>query len=921
MTRTAAYFMAAVAAGVGMLRDARADWPTLHHDYQRSGYSSEQLDGPFERKWYRSFVEEMIGARVEAIVADGLCFVGTYAGNLYALRIGDGSTAWRAELDGAIGHSPCYHAGRLYVATDVGPDHPGRVVCLEARGGRLLWEYSADAGFWTAPACDGRRVYAGDRAGVLHAIDAADGRLAWTFATGAMILKPVSLSADASRIVLGSEDMHVYCLSPAGKLLWKSEKLPGLSLRDQAPTVWRDKVIVRTNPAWGFHPSLYAGRALLKRIQESIPVDPQTDQVIKRTDNCLWLVRTERRERAEHEEIVKFLRANPALRTWHTLQLGDGRQKWITSVLFTSGMHNPPSPPCFDPRTGELYTLMPTALSVYSSGVSQTGIGLGRIDPETGYLTNLAHALGAKEPGWWGGMAAITDETSTLGLIDGALLLTHQGAVGQVALADRRPRLLHGIRDTYGGLFGPGAAPGSWDVAKRLAAEGYVQYVVNEWHGPDRSMAALSDGRAFWVVGGCVVCFGGPAMPTTESGGKDAPKPWKWAYQPRLIGGNLTGSIGSADPNRPKRPLAVADIEKHLAEPPATVATPDWPGAATVRRRLDTAVIELIEGHPWSPWVVELGISGERCYYWRRSETLRTVAMALPHLSPATREKAVGYLDHIFAEGAPLDRPVWSDEGRRREWYDLSPQLIAAGGARPPKSDFELGDVYALWAYAHWAGRWDRIEPLAPRLAERFADALAGKAAVDPQRDGGEEVERLNADLAGMIALHRVFRHAGDTQAARRAAEAAAALAAERVHFERTDGRLLSGGPGHFKRLARYASLVPETAALLAEQAGPQLRDNLEALDRELHVWHQAWPERLVGGENYTCPPDLSWAIFLAMADGLNLPAEQIVRRLDQPWCRADLYFIDKLSATLRRGGAVRPTRPNRPLTSLSEVP
>jgi outer membrane protein assembly factor BamB len=215
MLRTAA--LAAVLTALAAC-PARAQWPTLHKDYQRSGYTEETVNGPYQRKWYVSLVEEMVGPRCEPIVAERLCFVGTCAGNVYALDIDTGKTVWKRHIGRAIGHSPCCDAGNLYVCSDDGY-HSGSLVCLQARDGQQRWRYRAAAGVWNSPACDGRQVYVGDRAGAFHAVDAKTGQPAWTFQIGAMILKPASFSPDKQQIVFGSEDMHVYCLSPAGKLL------------------------------------------------------------------------------------------------------------------------------------------------------------------------------------------------------------------------------------------------------------------------------------------------------------------------------------------------------------------------------------------------------------------------------------------------------------------------------------------------------------------------------------------------------------------------------------------------------------------------------------------------------------------------------------------------------------------------------
>jgi hypothetical protein len=40
--------------------------------------------------------------------------------------------------------------------------------------------------------------------------------------------------------------------------------------------------------------------------------------------------------------------------------------------------------------------------------------------------------------------------------------------------------------------------------------------------------------------------------------------------------------------------------------------------------------------------------------------------------------------------------------------------------------------------------------------------------------------------------------------------------------------------------------------------------------------------------------------MFAALAEGKGAATEELARYIDQPWGRADLYYIEKLSATLR---------------------
>jgi hypothetical protein len=422
-----------------------------------------------------------------------------------------------------------------------------------------------------------------------------------------------------------------------------------------------------------------------------------------------------------------------------------------------------------------------------------------------------------------------------------------------------------------------------------------VQNALNEWHGPDRAVVAISDRRMFWVAGGCVVCFAGPNVPAAASGGDRPPEPWKWQRPPRLDGGNLTSAWGGFDAAMAKTPLGVDEVRGCLAEPPQ-VRSADAPLARRLRQRLEAAIAELRDG-PWAPWIVQLGISGEERHFVRSAETMQTVALALPHLPPAARAQAVEYLDGLFASGVPLRRPSWEATGKRREPHELAPEVLArVARAAPPAA--ELADLYALWAYAHYADRWEKVLGQGDAIRGRLAEALDRPLAFRPDGLGGNAVEWLNGQLAGTLAAARIMARAGRAADTERAWQRLAELATERVHFERADGRLQSRRE-HHARIPRYLGLTPETASLLARHAGQPLRANLADLDRQLPVWHHAWGERLIGGENYISPPHLARALFLASAYGLRPPPADQARRLDHPWCRADLYCIEKLTALL----------------------
>jgi hypothetical protein len=407
-------------------------------------------------------------------------------------------------------------------------------------------------------------------------------------------------------------------------------------------------------------------------------------------------------------------------------------------------------------------------------------------------------------------------------------------------------------------------------------------------------------------VGSHVVCIAGPDIPKSNTGGTKLPPTIKSRLPACVEGGNVASRGGGTfDADVERIVISARDLDKYIDRPgPMELNQSDSSLAKQLRLRLDAEVLELIDGWPWAPFIVELGISGEEKHFQQTAQTMQITSLALPHLSEPVKRKAIAWLDHMFDVGVPLSKPLHDNKGQRREPYKLGPGMIEFAG-RPGKHRAGIEDIYGLWSYAHYARRWERVLELTQdveRICEDFVDG-----GFHFSHDGkNDDAEHLNARIAGLLAGIRIMERGGESAVTQKARKRLAEMATERVLHERADSWLIRptkvASKGlHQAKVPRYVALVPEVAAMLNKFASEKLKANLEALMRGLPLWYQAFGERMIGGENYISPSHLARGLFIGAADGHILDVEQLAAKLDQPWCKGDLYHIEKISAVLRR--------------------
>lgn len=156
------------------------------------------------------------------VVSQGLVYLASYNGRVYAFQADSGEESWRYPSD--ENRRLKYLAGGVAVAQDrvyLGSSS-GWVYALDAVSGVERWKYETGGKLWTTPATSGDTLYIGSFDKKLYALAATDGTPRWEpFETGGAIVATPAVADNA--IYFGSFDRHFYAVNATdGSLKWRS---------------------------------------------------------------------------------------------------------------------------------------------------------------------------------------------------------------------------------------------------------------------------------------------------------------------------------------------------------------------------------------------------------------------------------------------------------------------------------------------------------------------------------------------------------------------------------------------------------------------------------------------------------------------------------------------------------------------------
>jgi outer membrane protein assembly factor BamB len=155
-----------------------------------------------------------------------------------AIRISDGKQEYLIDSGAYTGASPVLDGDRAYFGT-----FNYEVMALDLKGRKVAWRYrdpTRSFPYYSSAALSNGRVVVGGRDKVVHAIDAASGKAAWTFTTRARVDSSPAIAG--GRVYVGSNDGRLYVLDLAsGQKQWEFDAGNAIT---SSPAIAEGRVVI-----------------------------------------------------------------------------------------------------------------------------------------------------------------------------------------------------------------------------------------------------------------------------------------------------------------------------------------------------------------------------------------------------------------------------------------------------------------------------------------------------------------------------------------------------------------------------------------------------------------------------------------------------------------------------------------------------
>src|SRR6187402_2029403 len=193
------------------------------------------------------------------IVHDGVVYIGSEDGNLYAIDEKTGKTHWKFKTGGAVHSSPAVFKNIVYIGS-----FDGYYYAIDTKTGHLKWKFKTGGEQWSGeigflgfkpvdqymddlwdfflsspvinPDDKNPSVFFGSSDGNVYALNANTGDLKWKFETkGSIHCSPVLYK---NTLYIGSWDANLYAIdTETGKMRWKFETSKKIGFKGIESTV------------------------------------------------------------------------------------------------------------------------------------------------------------------------------------------------------------------------------------------------------------------------------------------------------------------------------------------------------------------------------------------------------------------------------------------------------------------------------------------------------------------------------------------------------------------------------------------------------------------------------------------------------------------------------------------------------------
>ncbi|MCB9454903.1 MAG: serine/threonine-protein kinase [Anaerolineaceae bacterium] len=140
---------------------------------------------------------------------EGICYVGSTDGYMYALDASSGYSSWRFRTNGPIISSPVVHEGLLYFGSA-----DGYLYAINAQTSREKWKFQTEKAILSSPVVHNGAVYFGGIDEYFYCVDIQTGKERWKFKTNGAITSTACIANDV--ILIGSLDKTLYALPLVG---------------------------------------------------------------------------------------------------------------------------------------------------------------------------------------------------------------------------------------------------------------------------------------------------------------------------------------------------------------------------------------------------------------------------------------------------------------------------------------------------------------------------------------------------------------------------------------------------------------------------------------------------------------------------------------------------------------------------------